>query len=150
MRASAIAAETGIADLKAFLVGRWRLSRMILDRRAGDHGSFEGTAVFRVENDGLIYLEQGVFKLGGYEGPAKQLHHYRFPKPWRAEVSFAHGGFFHDLDLSRGFWAAEHLCGADTYNGTFHAEGSDRWEAVWRVTGPRKDQELTTRYLRDD
>ena len=139
---------SGVADLRAFLAGGWNLSRTIDDRRTGQRGTLEGTATFAPEGDGLVYREEGVLELAGYRGPVMQAYRYRFPAPHRAEVAFRDGGLFHALDLSRGVWAAEHVCADDLYRGDFRVEGPDRWRVSWTVTGPRKDQTLISRYVR--
>lgn len=138
----------GVTDLRAFLAGGWKLSRTIDDRRAGQRGTLEGAAVFTPEGDGLVYREEGVLDLDGYRGSVMQAYRYSFSAPHRAEVAFRDGGLFHALDLSRGVWAAEHVCADDLYRGNFRVEGPDRWRVSWAVTGPRKDQTLISRYSR--
>ena len=146
----------GILDLKAFLQGVWDLTRTLEDRRAGQRGRFDGRAVFAPAGAGLAYRERGVLRLGAFTGPAERVHRYRFPAPGRAparaparaEVAFEDGRPFHDLDLSQGRWSVVHRCRDDLYRGRFEVEGRDRWTAVWRVSGPRKDQVLCGRYDR--
>ncbi len=138
----------GIADLRGFLLGTWRLTRSIEDRRSGQGGTFEGTAVFRPERAGLRYREEGRLALGGFETLASRGYRYAFPAPGRAEVRFADGAPFHALELSAAAWDVVHPCGADLYRGTFRLAGAGRWTAVWRITGPRKDQRLDGLYAR--
>ncbi len=138
----------GILDLKAFLQGVWRLTRTLEDRRAGQRGRLDGRAVFAPAGAGLVYRERGVLCLGAFTGPAERVYRYRFPAPGRAEVVFEDGRPFHDLDLSHGRWSVAHRCRDDLYRGSFEIEGRDRWTAVWRVLGPRKDQVLRGRYDR--
>ncbi|MEE8505068.1 MAG: DUF6314 family protein [Kiloniellales bacterium] len=138
----------GVADLRAFLAGGWKLRRTIDDRRAGQRGTLEGAAVFTPEGDGLVYREAGVLDLAGYRGSVIQAYRYSFPAPHRAEVAFRDGGLFHVLDLSARTWAAEHVCAGDLYRGDFLVEGPDQWRVSWTVTGPRKDQTLISRYSR--
>jgi hypothetical protein len=137
-----------VADLRAFLAGRWRIVRAIEDRRTGQRGRLDGLAVWAPDGDGLAYREDGVLRLAGFEGPANRRYRYDFPAPARAEVRFEHGAPFHDLDLTGGAWRAEHRCDPDLYEGQFRAEGPWAWEATWRVAGPRKDFTLVTRYRR--
>ena len=138
----------GILDLKAFLRGDWRLTRTLEDRRAGQCGRLDGRAVFAPAGAGLVYRERGVLRLGAFTGPAERVTRYGFPAPARAEVAFEDGRPFHDLDLSHGRWSVAHRCRDDLYHGSFEVEGRDRWTAVWRVLGPRKDQVLRGRYDR--
>ncbi len=141
-------AGLGILDLKAFLPGAWDLTRTLEDRRAGRRGRLDGRAVFAPAGAGLVYRERGVLCLGAFTGPAGRVYRYRFPGPGRAEVAFEDGRPVHDLDLSHGRWSVAHRCRVDLYRGSFEVEGRDRWTAVWRVLGPRKDQVLRGRYDR--
>ncbi len=134
--------------LKEFLQGEWWLLRDIDDRRLGKAGRFEGEALFAPLAEGLLYDEAGRMRFGDHEGPAARRYRYDFPAPQRAAVSFAEGGFFHDLDLTTGTWSTEHRCGADHYRGEFRVEGPACWSADWRVTGPRKNLRLRTRFRR--
>jgi len=150
----------GILDLKAFLQGRWRLTRTLEDRRAGQRGRFDGQAVFAPAGAGLVYRERGVLRLGAFTGPGERVYRYGFPgpgraprgapgrAPGRAEIAFEDGRPFHDLDLSQGRWSVAHRCRDDLYRGSFEVEDHDRWTAVWHVSGPRKDQVLRGRYDR--
>ena len=137
-----------INDLKKFLEGAWHLERRIDDRRAGQHGSLAGTAIFSPEGDGLLYREEGRLTIGGHDGPAEQDYRYTFPEAGRAEVSFRDGRPFHALDLTAGCWTATHLCDPDRYDGEFTVLGADEWRVIWRVTGPRKDLILDSTYRR--
>lgn len=137
-----------VADLRDFLRGRWRIDRTITDRLHGADGRLVGLAEFAPDGDGLAYVETGRLALPGYEGEAEQRHRYRFPAPGRAEVYFRDGGYFHDLDLTRGEWQADHPCGADLYRGWFRALGPDAWRQVWTVVGPRKDLRLAAEFVR--
>lgn len=146
-----------VADLRAYLAGSWTISRTMEDRRRGALGRFEGQAGFTSEGEDLLaYREVGRLALGGFETVAHRRYLYAFPAPraaphrppHRAEVRFADGRPFHDLDLSDGLWTAGHRCAPDTYRGRFRALGPDRWWARWIVTGPRKDQVLESLFTR--
>jgi len=146
------AERAAVADLRAFLGGAWHLERDLEDRRAATRGRLAGRAVFAPEGAvpgaALRYREAGELAFAGHRGAFYRVYLYRFPRPGRAEVAFDDGRPFHDLDLTRGAWAAVHRCGDDLYEGRFAATGADAWRAVWRVTGPRKDLVLTSRYRR--
>jgi hypothetical protein len=135
-----------VADLRAWLAGVWRIDRQLTDLRLRQTGGLTGTVRFEPDGDGLRHVETGILRLGAYEGEAEQIYLYRFPAPGRAAVFRRDGSFFHDLDLTAGRAEVEHLCGADTYRARFAVRGPDRWEVEWRVTGPRKDQVIRTRY----
>lgn len=138
-----------VADLKSFLQGPWRVVRKMVDRRAGLSGRLDGVAAFEPAGAGLVYRESGLLRLGGYEGRTARVYRYAFAAPGRAEVTFEDGKPFHVLDLTGGAWSAIHRCRDDLYRGAFRATAPDAWEAVWQVTGPRKDHTLTTRYRRN-
>lgn len=138
-----------VADLRAYLAGAWEVHRVLDDQRSGQRGTFDGRAAFTPDENGrLAYREEGRLALGGFETVAHQSYLYGFPAPGLAEVRFADGRPFHELDLSAGLWQAEHLCAADLYRGRFRAEGPRRWSVTWTVTGPRKDQRLESRFTR--
>jgi hypothetical protein len=140
----------GVADLRDFLTGTWRVSRTVRDAKLGQDGTFEGTATFEPAAGGdLLLRETGVMRFGGHVGPAEQTYRYAFPDgPGRALV-FRHDGTpFHDLDLSTGTAEAVHHCGADLYRGRFRVEGRDAWVVEWLVGGPRKDYHMVTRHSR--
>ena len=148
-RLARAAAPFAVADLRAYLAGAWRLTRAIEDRRTRQRGRLEGRAVFAADRDGLMYREEGRLVLGGFETLARRAYRYAFPVAQMAEVLFEDGRPFHALDLSAGAWTATHRCGRDLYEGAFRAEGPDLWRALWRITGPRKDQRLDGLYERD-
>ena len=137
-----------ISHLRAFLEGKWKVVRQIDDRRLDQVGGFEGSAGFAVDGDDLIYEEDGELRLGSHKGPAFQTYRYSFPSNQRAEVCFADGRPFHDLDLTSGHWACRHLCGDDCYEGAFTALDRASWRVVWSVRGPRKDLRLDSHYSR--
>ena len=155
MTAALPGAEAGstlfpVADLRSFLEGDWRLSRRLHDQRAGQRGSFDGAARFSGSGLALHYREDGEMRFGAFRGRAFRSYLYDFATPGRAELRFADGRSFHDLDLSKGWWEALHLCGRDRYRVEVRAFGRDLWETRWRIEGPRKDLRLTTRYSRGD
>jgi len=139
-----------VRDLRPFLCGAWRLERDVEDRRAAVTGRLSGRAIFRPDGPDLRYREDGTLSLGDYRGVFYRSYRYRFPDSARAAVAFEDARPFHELDLSRGAWRATHHCGADLYEGRFTVSDEDTWCAVWRVTGPRKDWLLSSRFQRMD
>ncbi|MFR9799294.1 DUF6314 family protein [Streptomyces sp. MS06] len=142
-----------VPDVLAHLAGRWRVERTVLDLATGDEGRFTGTADFEpgtgTAAGGLVHRESGTFRWRGVARPAgRTLHFLPGGTPGRAEVRFADGRPFHDLDLTRGHHVADHPCAADLYRGEFTVRDADHWRAVWRVRGPAKDLVLTTGYAR--
>ncbi|MGW1377784.1 DUF6314 family protein [Streptomyces sp. NPDC002446] len=144
-----------VADVAAYLAGRWSIERTVCDLRAGAEGRFRGTAGFRPDaagepsaGEGLLHSEEGLLTWGGTTSPASRTLRLR-PRPdGTAEIDFADGRPFHDLDLRTGRWTAVHPCSQDRYAGTFTAVAQDEWHLEWRVTGPAKDQLLRSVYRR--
>ena len=142
-------AAYAVADLRAYLKGRWRLRRGITDFGAGKTARFEGEASFTPDIAGLIYRETGRVTLDDAIFRASRVYLYRFPEPGRAEVEFEDGRAFHSLDFSAGQCLARHRCPPDSYQGSFRAQDSGTWVSRWRIEGPRKNQLIETVYRRD-
>jgi hypothetical protein len=138
-----------VADLRAFLDGKWRIERSMLDRRQSLGGRYVGEAEFAGSSDALLYREHGRLTFGSHEGSAEQAHLYDFSDgPSRASVYFRDGRAFHDLDLSQGLDLVSHICDPDLYEGRFMVLDDGRWQSAWKVTGPRKDQSIFSVYSR--
>ncbi|MEV8552118.1 DUF6314 family protein [Streptomyces glaucescens] len=140
-----------VPEVLEFLAGSWRVDRSVRDLATGDEGRFRGTTVFgRMEDGALLHRESGSFLWHGVARPAGRTLRF-LPGPdgaGTAEVRFADGRPFHDLDLTTGHWVARHPCAADLYRGEFTVRDTDHWRTVWRVRGPAKDLVLTTDYAR--
>ncbi len=132
-------------DLAEFLAGRWTVDRQMSEGDA--QGSFAGVAEFTREGDGLVWDERGRLRWQRYDGEA-----YRrllvVPGDGGWEVRFDDGRLFHPLDLNQQRFEAFHPCGEDRYEGTYRVVGEDELLVRWRVRGPRKDQEILSRYRR--
>ncbi|NDV01039.1 DUF6314 family protein [Pseudoroseicyclus tamaricis] len=127
------------------VAGRWQIARQIDDRRAGEAGTFAGTAEFTGGPVELRYLEEGELTMGG-RAPLRAARSYvwRFT-PAGVELYFDDGRFFHAIGADgRG----EHPCGEDLYRVRYDFSGWPAWQAEWRVVGPRKDYVLRSRYTR--
>jgi hypothetical protein len=136
------------SDLIELLAGRWSVERRLEDRRSGRSGEFTGTATFTPDGDGLRWTEQGRIRFGDHDGPAgRRLSIAPAGDGWL--VAFDDGRPFHALDLAGGACVVEHVCGADRYDGEYRLRDPDTLEVTWRVTGPRKDVEIVTRYRRE-
>ncbi|APU15636.1 hypothetical protein UA75_18530 [Actinoalloteichus sp. GBA129-24] len=145
---TAVGQALPVADLPAYLLGRWRLEREILDVTGSRLGSVTGIAEVLDHDDRLGYTEQGELVLATYRGPVSRRLDYRLTGPGRAEVHFDHGGFFHEVDLRDGRWSTRHPCRDDDYQGCYHVVDEDRWRQRWTVTGPRKDHAIVTEFRR--
>ncbi|PPS76438.1 MULTISPECIES: DUF6314 family protein [Streptomyces] len=143
-----------VPDVLAYLAGRWRVSRSVRDLASGAEGEFTGTTGFREDTEspdgGLLHHESGTFVWQGVARPAERTLRFLPGPGGTADVRFADGRPFHDLDLTSGRHVADHPCAADLYRGEFVVRDSDHWRTVWRVRGPAKDLVLRTDYARED
>lgn len=137
-----------VDDLRSFLLGKWFLERALYDSRLDKNGYLEGTGVFVPEGDGLVYRESGRLTFGVYDDHVSREYLYSFAGPGVAQVYFADGRPFHELDLHAGEAAVRHVCGDDTYAGVIRAESPDCWTASWTIGGPRKSIQISSRYCR--
>ena len=125
------------------------MRRRLLDVQSGREGDFTGTASFEPDGERLRWAEAGRMRFGDHDGPA-QRHLSIVPGPDGWTVEFADGRPFHPLDLATGACAVEHRCGDDLYAGEYRLVGPDALDVRWRVSGPRKEQEIHTTYRRID
>ena len=151
-----------VADALLYLAGSWRAERTVRDLASTDdtddtaddtdEGTFTGTTTFSpLDGGGLLHHESGTFVWQGVARPTERtLRFLPGTAPGTADVRFADGRPFHDLDLTSGRWITDHPCAADLYRGEFTVLDPDRWRTVWRVAGPAKDLVLTTDYARAD
>ncbi|MGZ9809586.1 DUF6314 family protein [Pseudoroseicyclus sp. H15] len=126
--------------------GAWAIEREIADA-LGPDAQFRGTARFEGAGEELAYHETGQLVLGdgtALQGERRYLWHFR---SGGVEVAFEDGRPFHTFR----FDAAEgtHPCGADFYEVSYDFSVFPAWVAEWRVTGPRKDYLMTSRYIRE-
>ncbi|MGC0417966.1 DUF6314 family protein [Embleya sp. AB8] len=139
-----------VPNAAAYLTGHWSIDRTVVDERSGVQGGFTGTAVFRRSGDELLEQESGEFVWAGTSNRASRTHRL-IPHPdGTADVCFADGRRFHDLDLRTGHWTTRHPCAADRYDGEFTVVSPNEWHLRWQVAGPAKSQTLTSVYRRID
>ncbi|MFN0115949.1 MAG: DUF6314 family protein [Paracoccaceae bacterium] len=130
----------------ADFAGRWLVERAIDDARAGQTGHFGGQATFTPDGEALIYEEEGTLRLGD-AAPVHATRRYL----WRQDgpdiaVLFPDGRPFHSF--APGAPGADHWCDPDSYRVAYDFARWPDWTARWRVTGPRKDYAMTSRYCR--
>ncbi len=128
------------------LEGRWLLSRVIDDARAGVTGRLVGEAEWRAGANGLIQEEQGTLHYGA-AAPMQASRRYL----WRqtgscVEVLFEDGRHFHIVPDPGA--EAVHLCDPDLYRVTYDFFLPQAFTQTWRVTGPRKDARITSKFRR--
>ncbi len=136
---------------RADLAGIWQLHREIEDRHSGQQGIFRGTCTFREHGSSrLDYFEEGTIRFGS--GPAltaNRRYQWHFLVD-RVDVRFEDGTAFHSFVPAGQAQGTEHPCGADHYLVQYDFRQWPIWQAVWDVTGPRKDYTSTSRYTRAD
>lgn len=137
-----------VEDLRAYLVGAWRVERLFTDRQTGKRNEFAGSATFTSVDDSLLYEEQILTVLDDYEGISTQSYRYTFADTDCADVSFGDGRAFHSLSLTSGICHVQHDCEPDTYDGVFRSVTEHEWRVRWKVIGPRKHYFLESRYIR--
>lgn len=146
-----------VADLLAFLAGRWTFERSIDDRRAGRRGRAAGEARFEPIGGGagagaggaggLRWTEHGRVVIGDFEGEfSRELAIVPDGDAWL--VRFDDGRPFHPLDLRTGRCVVDHPCGADAYAGELRVLAGPELVVEWEVRGPAKAQRIVTRYGR--
>ncbi|WP_300066952.1 DUF6314 family protein [uncultured Ruegeria sp.] len=127
--------------------GRWNLTRIIRDARAGQIVQAIGQADLRQTDGGLIYDEQVKLRIPGQPemtGTRRYL--------WRdggdhIEIHFDDGRYFHALKLGVATAADHHDCPPDSYDAAYDFSTWPRWNVRWTVSGPRKSYEMHTEYM---
>lgn len=148
-RATESAALPGVGSA-VWLAGRWRLDRIIHDRRQRRTGRVAGclTVTPDAADAATLWLqEEGEMVLGGQRYPVSRRVAWQAIGPGCFDVTFEDGRPFHSLRFTDGRAVAHHDCGADRYDVQYRA-GAHGWMSCWRVTGPAKDYRMLTRHLR--
>ena len=133
----------GLASLAA-LAGRWHLSRVI-DHADGTRATLEGVSVFSRSGPRLIQEESGVLKFGDQNLEARQRYIWEAAGP-HLNVYFSDMRPFHAVPLGEPCPRTVHLCDPDRYEVVYDFQAWPRWTSTWKVEGPRKDYEMTSRY----
>ncbi len=129
--------------------GAWRMTRHIDDRFAKQRGVFFGQAILKRNGETVLhYHEAGQLRLD--QGPAMRAERNYI---WQfagghVDVSFADGRPFHRFVPEGHVAGSDHPCGDDYYTVRYDFTKWPEWQAVWSVTGPRKDYTSYTTYVR--
>ena len=136
--------------------GTWSLRRVVVHADGG-RSRVLGTAVFRSDPQGLRYSESGQMRHVPTRGRqvilSVQQRYLWSPGPCRSgadgiAVRFDDGRPFHDLTLGGQTSEAVHDCAPDRYVLHHDFAAWPDWQVICRVTGPRKDYTMRTRYRR--
>ena len=141
-----------IADTFDYLVGHWRLLRVLDDHLGSSSGRFEGVASLHLDEGPRQgwYLEQGRFTVRAGETSASRRLHYLACDDGSVQVHFADGRSFYRLDLGAGHQRALHLCGEDRYEIETVVLSPSRFEERWRARGPKKGYDAVATLERVD
>jgi hypothetical protein len=122
------------------MVGTWTIARDLLDRTTGQRGTFTGDLTVATDCDGFTWHESGSLTWMGRTGPAfRHLALRRLDGLWW--MTFSDGRPFHPCQSGV---ELAHPCGADLYRGELSAPSPDAVTITWDVTGPEKNQRITT------
>ena len=131
--------------------GDWRLERRIAQASGQGDGRLSGLARFLRSGSALIHEESGTLSIDGIAGPgvrAERRYLWRTEPGWIA-IHFEDGRPFHGIPLGVLEPEATHLCSPDRYTVRYDFSRWPEWTTVWRVSGPRKDYVMTSRFARD-
>ncbi len=125
--------------------GMWQIDRQIQSDIAPHRGRFLGQVQFAMIPEGLQYHETGALCFEG--GPTMQADRRYL---WRAarggiDIFFEDGRYFHSIT---GAQTAMHDCAPDTYEVAYEFAKWPVWQSTWRVTGPRKNYVMTSKFTR--
>ncbi len=130
-------------------MGQWTLSRKIKDNLHGHNGTLTGLAAFTGTGAiRLTYEENGTLVLEtGASLAASRRYLWEFTDA-EVVVCFADSKPFHQFIPSGHADGTDHPCGDDFYTVRYDFTAWPQWEAVWTVTGPRKDYVSRSVYRR--
>ncbi len=123
-------------------IGKWCVSRVILDSRPKQVIVFNGVA--EITHD--AFDENGEMLLGGSRLETSRRYRLHLSGE-QVEVTFPDGRPFFCIKLSA-VQRVLHWCGEDVYRGRFIFLSNDEWSEMWNVLGPRKAYRSVTRYTR--
>ncbi|EQD50100.1 hypothetical protein B1A_13562 [mine drainage metagenome] len=92
--------------------------------------------------------ESGELRFGNYAGQARRHLEFRRLDASAVSVNFVDGRHFVDLDLRKGIWRSEHLCGSDNYEIVTLVLSADTFQERWRVRGSAKQYDAVTNFAR--
>ncbi len=125
------------------LLGTWSLTRTVRDLLADRTGQVRGELAVTDDGDRLRLHETGVLT---WDGRETRVHRTTYLERRDGEVwaVFEDGRPFHPWRPGED---VVHPCAEDTYVGRVEVQ-ADAMRTTWRVTGPAKEQLLTTELRR--
>lgn len=133
-------------ELRAYLLGDWKVARTMLDRAAGLHGTFAGVVRFTDIDGGRIrFREEGIVRWNTagtvpFTGPASREYLLRpAATPDIMDMYFPDGRPFHRIGFGAHDHQDSHWCDPDTYRVGYTGVGPDEFHYRWDVSGPAKD-----------
>lgn len=146
--AASIRASYPVSDIGRFLLGAWQVTRLGWNGVPARTMRLRGMARFSPCAVGLLFEERGMMAVGAYLGEAVRRYVFHIESASVARVCFEDGSPFHRLDLETGLAHVQHDCTPDRYEGRYRVLATTCWLLSWRVTGPRKNQVITSRFSR--
>ncbi len=137
-----------VANIGRFLLGAWQVTRLGWDGMPARTMRLRGTARFSACAAGLLFEERGTMAAGTYLGEAVRRYIFRLEGDGAADVCFEDGRLFHPINLEAGVAHVRHDCAPDRYEGRYRVLTPACWLLSWRVTGPRKNYRVASRFIR--
>ena len=136
-------------SLQDFL-GEWEITKSIQDNTGQSSGNFSGMARFTNHDDGTaLYHEIGTLELiKGQSMKAERRYRWLQETNGQITVQFQDGRPFHSIDVNETNPIGHHSCDPDTYEVLYNFSDWPNWRSTWRVTGPRKDYIMQSRFQR--
>ncbi|MEM6974426.1 MAG: DUF6314 family protein [Pseudomonadota bacterium] len=139
-------AQPGAPGSADWLMGRWRLRRVIHDRRLARTGRVDGALTVSpclTEAGRLVVDEAGEMQLGGATYSVSRRSLWTPEGDGAIALTFEDGRPFHTIRPRAGFAVARHECAADLYEVVYRF-GQGRWSSLWTVSGAAKNYTMAS------
>lgn len=130
-------------------VGTWRISRVIEDALHKSAAQFDGQADITKGAQAWHYAETGQLRMTPSQSFTAERQYIWKPAGAAIDVYFEDGRYFHQIALTQDCGAdnhAAHWCDPDHYEVSYTFVRWPKWQATWRVRGPRKNYTMTSIY----
>ena len=149
--------------LRSYLLGSWKLQKLMLYKEGGVSGRFEGTCSFAAldHSNDLCYQESGTFSRKGSDNGVETRNALRykfglvnqhgdanlvdcyFDDGTGAELRFLHSLNVDTLEF-------EGIVEEEGYSGLYEIEAQGAFMTTWSVDGPRQTGQILSIYTRLD